>query len=282
MGQLSLVFFSTLAQSTVGLFLIVATLLMLDKDGKRQQPLTMLLLPVLVLLSVAGAAAGSHLGQPLRAPNVAFGLLHLSALSVEILVTTLFGGAVFTYGAMSHFKLFPKLQKLVLAGGMFMGVALLLAIANVYTLATVPAWNSLWTPFQYSITALIVGAPLAAFVMRAYSKVMVGYDVEVERVLRIIAGALLVVMLIAYPLYLFWLSGLNMPAELVGRFDYSYALLAARFVLLIAGLGLFAFAAPRFNSKPLVFNGVCVALVLLSELCGRIFFYDLHMFASGM
>ena len=164
--------------------------------------------------------------------NVIFGLEHLSALSVEIMTTSLFGGAVFTYVAMSHFGILPKLQKLVLAGAMGLGV-LLLAIANVYTLATLDF-----------ITLSLV--------------------------------------LVGYPLYLFWLGQVDLPANPLGLFDYHGSQMLARLGLLFAGLGIWVIAATRGNNSAVSLAAVSTVLVLTAELCGRIFFYDLHMFASGM
>ena len=79
---------------------------------------------VLIMLGVWGALAMTHLGQPLRAFNVVFGLAHFSPLSLEIATTGAFGGAVFVYGAMAHFGILEKLHKLVLARAalLFMGL----------------------------------------------------------------------------------------------------------------------------------------------------------------
>ncbi|WP_163387893.1 dimethyl sulfoxide reductase anchor subunit family protein [Endozoicomonas acroporae] len=282
MHELPLVFFTVLAQGTVGLFLVLACLLMANSDTKRQQLLNKLLMVVLVLLSISGAAAMTHLGQPLRAINVIFGLEHLSALSVEIITTALFGGAVFTYVAMVHFGILAKLQKLVLAGAMVLGVLLLLAIANVYTLATVPAWNSGWTIFQFVMTAFVVGIPAAALMLRSQSATLGAFQKNADRALAALGFITLGLVLVGYPLYLFWLGQVDLPANPLGLFDYHGRLMLARLGLLFAGLGVWVMAATRGNNSAAGLAGVSTVLVLTAELCGRIFFYDLHMFASGM
>ncbi|WP_422449820.1 dimethyl sulfoxide reductase anchor subunit family protein [Endozoicomonas sp. ALB091] len=282
MHELSLVFFTVLAQGTVGLFLVLASLLMANSDTKRQQLLNKLLMVVLVLLGISGAAAMTHLGQPLRAINVIFGLEHLSALSVEIITTALFGGAVFTYVAMVHFGILAKLQKLVLAGAMVLGVLLLLAIANVYTLATVPAWNSGWTIFQFVMTAFVVGIPAAALMLRSQSASLGAFQKNADRALATLGFIALGLVLVGYPLYLFWLGQVDLPANPLGLFDYHGRLMLARLGLLFAGLGVWVMAATRGNNSAAGLAGLSTVLVLTAELCGRIFFYDLHMFASGM
>lgn len=282
MHELPLVFFTVLAQGTVGLFLVLACLLMVNSDTNRQQLLNKLLMVVLVLLGVSGAAAMTHLGQPLRAMNVVFGLEHLSALSVEIITTSLFGGAVFTYVAMVHFGILAKLQKLVLAGAMGLGVLLLLAIANVYTLATVPAWNSGWTIFQFVMTAFVVGIPAAALMLRSQSASLGAFQKNADRALATLGFITLGLVLVGYPLYLFWLGQVDLPANPFGLFDYHGRLILARLALLFAGLGVWVMAATRGNNTAVGLAAVSTALVLAAELCGRVFFYDMHMFASSM
>ncbi|USE36459.1 DmsC/YnfH family molybdoenzyme membrane anchor subunit [Endozoicomonas sp. SCSIO W0465] len=281
MQELSLVFFTVLAQGTVGLFLVLACLLMANSETNRQQLLNKLLMVVLVLLGIAGAAAMTHLGQPLHAINVIFGLQHLSALSVEIMTTALFGGAVFTYVAMVHFGILAKLQKLVLAGAMGLGVLLLLAIANVYTLATVPAWNSGWTIFQFVMTAFVVGIPAAALMLRSQSATLgafqKAYQERVDRALATLGFITLGLVLVCYPLYLFWLGQVDLPANPLGLFDYHGSLMLARLGLLFAGLGIWVIAATRGNNSAVGLAAVSTVLVLTAELCGRIFFYDLHL-----
>ncbi|WP_299729664.1 DmsC/YnfH family molybdoenzyme membrane anchor subunit [uncultured Endozoicomonas sp.] len=282
MHELPLVFFTVLAQGTVGLFLVLACLLMVNSDNSRQQLLNKMLMVVLVLLGISGAAAMTHLGQPLRAINVVFGLEHLSALSVEIMSTSLFGGAVFTYVAMTHFGILPKLQKLVLAGAMGLGVLLLLAIANVYTLATVPAWNSGWTVFQFVMTAFVVGIPAAALMLRTQSVLLGAYQKNADRALATLGFLVMGVVLVGYPLYLFWLGQVDLPANPLGLFEYHGSLMLARLALLFVGMGLWVISATRGSNAVVGLTAFSTIMVLMAELCGRIFFYDLHMFASGM
>lgn len=277
MHELPLVFFTVLAQGTVGLFLVIATLLMFNRSPDRKRVLSRFMGLVLVLLGVAGALAMTHLGQPLRALNVAFGLQHFSPLSLEIATTGAFGGAVFVYGAMAYFGILAKLQKLVLAAAMGLGVALSLAIANVYTLDTVLAWDSNWTIFQFLLTPFVVGLPAAALVLRVSATVLGRYQKNTDRALATLGFIALGVALTAYPLYLFWLGQLD--ASLLGRFDYHTNLVLARAGLLFTGLGCWVISACRGNNTGIGLVAVSTVLVLVAELCGRIFFYEMHAFA---
>ncbi|WP_263078193.1 dimethyl sulfoxide reductase anchor subunit [Endozoicomonas sp. Mp262] len=282
MHELPLVLFTVIAQGTVGLFLVLGLLLMLNRDEQRGQLLSKLMIVVLGLLAVAGAAAMTHLGQPLRAMNVIFGLEHFSALSVEIMTTSLFGGAVFVYVAMSLMGILPKLQKLVLAAAMVIGVLLLLAIANVYTLATVPTWNSGWTVFQFVLPAAIVGLPAAAMLLRSQSEKLGKFQKNSDRALATTAMIALGVAVIGFSLYLFWLGQLHLPINPFSLMDYHGQLLLIRMVLLFLGLSCWIVSAMRGNNAHTGISAFSLVLVVGSEICGRIFFYDLHLFASGM
>jgi len=277
MHELPLVFFTVLAQGTVGLFLVLASLLLFNQKPERKRVLSRFMWLVLALLGIAGALAMTHLGQPLRALNVVFGLEHFSPLSLEIATTGLFGGAVFVYAAMTRFDILAKLHKLVLAGAMGLGVMLVLAIANVYTLATVPTWDSFWTVFQFVLTAFVVGLPMAALVLRAGATGLGVYQKNTDRALATLGFIALGVALAAYPLYVFWLG--QVDASLLSRFDYHATLILTRGALLSAGLGLWIIAATRGNNTSVVVSAVSTVLVLVAEVCGRIFFYDTHMLA---
>ncbi len=277
MHELPLVFFTVLAQGTVGLFLVLATLLLFNRSPDRKRTLSRFMVLVLVLLGIAGILAMTHLGQPLRALNVVFGLEHLSPLSLEIITTAVFGGAVFVYGAMAHFDILAKLQKLVLAAAMGLGVALLLAIANVYTLDTVPTWNSFWTVFQFVLTAFVVGLPMAALVLRAGATGLGVYQRNADRALATLGFIALGVAMAAYPLYVFWLG--QVDASLLSRFDYHATLILAHTALLFAGLGFWIISATRGNNTGVALAATSTVLVLIAEICGRIFFYDTYMLA---
>lgn len=277
MHELSLVFFTVLAQSAVGLFLVLACLLMFNKDSRRQQVLNRLLPAVIILLGISAVAAVTHLGQPLRAVNVIFGLEHLSPLSIEIITTALFGGAAFTYLLMVHFGLLKPLQKLVLAGAMALGLALLWAISNVYTLDTVPTWNSGWTTFQFVMTAFVVGIPAAALLLRMQAGNLGGFQKNADRALATVGFIVLGLVMVGYPLYLFWLGQMDLALSPLALLDYHGGLVLARLALLYAGLGIWVIGATRGNNTATGLAAVSTVMVLIAELCGRIFFYDLQM-----
>lgn len=273
MKELSLVIFTVLAQGSVGLFFMLAAMQLLNSEPRHQRAIETGLLAVLGGIAVAGVAALSHLGSPLRAFNVIFGLAHFSPLSVEILCVALFGAGVLKYLVLTRTGLLPWAHRWVLMGSVALGALLLLAIANVYTLSTVPAWNSGWTVFQFVMTAFVLGIPLAALMINLQANWLTA-----TRALGSMAALSLVVALVGIAMQLFWLAQLGS----VNFFDYHYGLMAARLLLLMLGLGVLVIAGSRNADNPRLWAGISVVLVLAAELSGRVFFYDLHQFPSGM
>ncbi len=281
MSQLSLVFFTVLAQSAVGLFVFLGLVQMLARP--HEKAMTRAFLAVFALLGLGAISSITHLGQPLRMFNVAYGLAHLSPLSLEIVALSLFGGAAATYTAMRLFNVFPRLQNLVLLGAMALGILLIVAIAHVYTLETVPTWNSRWTLFQFLMTAGVVG-PVAAIALLRWQQQEIG-----EQYTRIISNALAVagimVIVIAttgYVGYLYWLGTLPTLTSPFTLLSYGQTLVMARILLMLSGMLTLAVSTIRGGKGPILAT-VCLVLVLLAEFAGRAFFYDIYIPAgSGM
>jgi DMSO reductase anchor subunit len=106
------------------------------------------LLLITVIMLVALMASFLHLGQPFRAWR-AIANLRTSWLSREVLFATLFAGAL--VGALA-------------AGGRgtwiasAIGLALIISMAQVYRLRTVPEWNARATTASFFATTLLLGA----------------------------------------------------------------------------------------------------------------------------
>ncbi len=279
MSQLSLVFFTVLAQSAVGLFIALGLVELMARPDRKA--MTHSFLVVFAALGVGAIASITHLGHPFRMMNVAFGLMHLSPLSLEIVGLSLFGGAAATYVAMRLFDILPKLQNLVLLGGMACGVLFILLIARVYTLDTVPTWNSHWTSFQFLMTAGVVG-PVAAITVLRWQQKAIG-----EQYTRIITNALsvtnlimLVVSVTGYVGYLFWLGQVDAHSNPFTVLSYGATFGMVRTALMMAAILALAVSTLRGGKGP-IFAKICTVLVVLSEFAGRAFFYDIYMSAGA-
>lgn len=277
MSQLSLVFFTVLAQSAVGMFIALGLVEIVFKSNK--QAITRSLIAVIVLLGVGAIASVTHLGQPFRMFNVAFGLAHGSALSLEIVALSLFGGSAVVYIAMRLFDLKPTMQKMVLPVAMILGVVFVLAIANVYTLPTVPTWYSSFTPFQFLMTASVVGPVAAAAALSLQTDTGNNTAQRINKALYIALAIMVLIALSGYAGYLVWLSQLETPVNPFDLVNNAPSLIATRACLLIGGLVMssIAFLSSRPRAPWLVISFV---MIFCAELTGRIFFYDVYLRAS--
>ena len=205
MEQMSLVIFTLLAQCAAGLFLTVGLTQLFARSDLHAPQIRLLnrgYMVTLVVLAAAMLASFSHLGQPLRAMNVAYGLAHGSPLTMEIVTVSAFGGVVFllTVSQMSTLQRTP-LQQVFLTAGVLLALALVLAVANVYTLPSVAAWDSIATPLQFFQSMLATGTTLGAVVLlgeHGYMERLKGSATVVARRLGLLAIVAVIVVSILF------------------------------------------------------------------------------------
>ena len=279
MSQLSLVFFTVLAQSAVGMFIALGLIELFFKPNNKA--MTRSFMAVFVLLGVGAVASVTHLGQPFRMFNVMFGLAHGSALSLEIVGLSLFGGAGVAYTGMRLLNIMPAIRKVLLPVAMALGVVFIMAIANVYTLVTVPTWNTPFTAFQFLMTAAVVGPIAAAIMLRAQSASMGEQGADADCALAMGAAVFGTAALAGYAAYLVWLGQLNIQLNPFDVVDYAFRLAMMRVGLLVIGLLIWLVAAMKGCNKAVHVVAASFILVLVSEFMGRAFFYDVYISASA-
>lgn len=157
--------FTVLAQSAAGLTAALS-LTMAWSSVVRGQHLGSLPLLVTVvaglMLGLALAASAAHLGRPLRALN-SLRNLRSSWLSREIVAATVFGGSLLALGGVLVVLPDEPVAQVVVAGlSGTAGLVLVWIIGRVYTLPTVPAWDSSHTTVAFFVTAGSVGSALLA------------------------------------------------------------------------------------------------------------------------
>lgn len=302
--ELPMIFFTVMAQMSVGAFLVlgvIQTFGSLRHDSKTidrvADPALYAIGPTLVLGLIASMF---HMNDVFHVLNVFRGWKS-SWLSREIIFGMGFAGLGFLFALMQWFKWgSARLRQVVAAITALVGVGLLVVMSMIYySLRTVPAWHSWFTPAQFIITAVLLGslAVGTAFMLTTVfgqNKKKVDIDTTTEAaddgtvnslvasslkgiaVTVIVAGSALLVMM---PIYL---QGLAQEGE-IGALSleaYSGALFVVRLALIALGAGLLAifiygFAKPHTNPTPLT---VCVAvalvLVFVGELLGRMQFYE--------
>lgn len=252
------------------------------------------------LLLLGLLASMFHLGSPLRAIN---SIKHFpnSALSVEIVVGMAFLGLGALFAVMQWFKVGGhRLRQVVAVVTALVGLGLVYAISQVYSLETVPAWATVYTPLRFFITAFLLGglAVGAALVINLYVLNRRGrLQTErennlVRRSLEGIALGSIVMMglkLIGLPAYIGYLGTHQDPAAqaslriLTEQYGFWSGAQTVLVFLAVAAMAVLLYLLARGKDIRLVMYLAVAAFVLglAGEFIGRQLFYA-AMVRTGM
>ena len=256
MHELPLVFFTVFGQAAAGMMLIMMISRTLGMSNAEQAKRTHLV--ALVLLAVGMALGGTHMGQPLRAINMMFGLGR-SPMSNEIVLS----GAFFGFVALTVLleianKGSDGLRKLVNAGAVVTGVLFVWSIPQVYRLATVSTWANGYTTLNMYLTAVLAGGALVA----AFGCVRTG-------TLALMLGSIASFSLM--PGHLTMLG--TVAPELAAEQSHLWTIQSFAIIT-----GVVLAASQMFRLKACNHALTTTAtLVLAGELAARIAFYNLHL-----
>lgn len=294
--ELPLVIFTIAAQMSVGSFVVLG-IIQLVNWNTPQATLDKVTMPALYAIGpllVFGLAASTlHLGTPLRAANA---LLHLqtSWLSREILIGMLFAGSGALFAVLQWFRFGAhRLRQALALVTAVLGLALVYAISQVYSLRTIPAWSTYGTPLRFYITTFLLGgvAVAAALVIASFIRLRRGGEPDPEAralitrtVQGISFGAILALGLkfIGQPAYMAYLGTEGSPAAqaTLEMLNGQYmALSAAQNILIFAGVISLGFLLLRMaGNRPVtgllpIITVVAFVLVLSGEFIGRLLFY---------
>jgi anaerobic dimethyl sulfoxide reductase subunit C (anchor subunit) len=292
----ALVVFTTLAQMSVGSFLVLgfvhffaARKYSVEEADRLSDRALLVIGPVLVLGLLASLL---HLGDPFNAFRAVVNVSD-SWLSREILFGVIFAVLGGVFALMQWRKIgTATIRNLIAFLAALVGLALVFSMSHVYMLPTQPAWNTVATPILFFATTLLLGSLAigAAFVANyAYLKGRTDEGLEVSLqilrgVLRGIATVAIVVLgvqLVVIPLYLASLSnGVAAAMESARMMIEEYGLVfGLRLVLAFLGAGVFGLFLYRSASGKggerilgnLVYSAF--AFVLVAEVLGRFLFY---------
>ncbi|MEZ8779437.1 dimethyl sulfoxide reductase anchor subunit family protein [Vibrio splendidus] len=275
----SLIFFTVLAQTAVGGYLLIGTRALVL--GHDEEKLNSYKVPMFILWALMGLGfmfSTTHLGSPLRAFN-AFNQLGSAWLSNEVF----FGAAFFAVGGLQWLLSVVKkggvaIQKALMVGAMVLGVIFMYAMINVYMINTVPTWDNIYTPLSFIMTMVVGGLLLSQFVIVFANDSRFTVDRNIT-MLAVIAVAISLLVTVG-------------KLNLIGDIQTS----AAKASELVDGLGnyvilqvallmasLLIWILPMLNKAKVNPVNLSLALVLFlaSELIGRGLFYSLHM-TSGL
>jgi anaerobic dimethyl sulfoxide reductase subunit C (anchor subunit) len=266
-----LVAFTILTQLVVGLMVVLASGLRLTlgrHDQVELELLTTAVLEILVALLVLGVVvAAIHLGSVGSAIR-AFANLRQSWLSREATAGIVFG--LLTVAATLAYRLelgSPVARRWCVVAAAVAGLVLVYAMARLYMLRTVPAWNTLATPLTFFSASAILGtAGMTALLVSLSGRLGVAR--------QLLSGVL--------PWFGWMCLALAAIQITVGSRESGVRRSGLRFLRATLGLGgaglLLAFALPVFSAAtPSPADGVVIAaasaLLLVSEVVGRFIFY---------
>ena len=275
----SLIFFTVLAQTAVGGYLLIgARALVLGHDEEK---LNSYKVPMFILWALMGLGfmfSTTHLGSPLRAFN-AFNQLGSAWLSNEVF----FGAAFFAVGGLQWLLSVVKkgglaIQKALMVGAMVLGVIFMYAMINVYMINTVPTWDNIYTPLSFIMTMVVGGLLLSQFVIVFANDSRFTVDRNITMLAVIAVAISLLVTVGKLNLIGDIQTSAAKASELVNGLG-SYVILQV--ALLMASL--LIWILPMLNKAKVnpVNLGLALVLFLASELIGRGLFYSLHM-TSGL
>lgn len=275
----SLVFFTILAQWSIGIILCLTLLVVLGPDpGTVFESGPGLNNPVLLALVFIGTATLSsllHLGKPVNAPR-ALNNLKGSWLSREILAIGVFCISLVTVLVLAWKTGHSENLKLPLAMSSVFGLALLWMMVRIYVMPTIPAWNSWYTPVSFTSTALCLG--LLTLLYLQFSGSVIAPE-QIVRYFQVFLAAILLVEIVSAVAHQSRLAkmetGLN---DLVFDTGWFYRIFLLRTAILIIACLVTIFLLIKVDGLP-AFNHplwlyLLFILVITQELIGRLLFYS--------
>ncbi|GAB7220172.1 dimethyl sulfoxide reductase anchor subunit family protein [Vibrio comitans] len=271
----SLIFFTVLAQTAVGGYLLVSARAL--AKGYDEEKIHSYKVPMFFLWAIMGIGflfSTTHLGSPLRAFN-AFNMLGSAWLSNEVF----FGAAFFAVGGLQWLLSVLKkggagVQKLLMLVAMALGVIFMYSMIRVYMIDTVPTWNNIYTPMSFVMTMVVTGLLFSQWVIvfAKDSKFTVDRNIAILAVIAI--GISLLATVGKMTLIGDIQSSVVKASELVDGLGFYLILQVALLVF-----GLLIWIMPLINKASVnpINLGVALVLIWVSELIGRGLFYSLHM-----
>ncbi len=273
-----LIVFTVLAQTSVGAFLVLATLMLTKTLSEEAE--TRLHKAMFGLWSIMGAgflASVMHLGSPLRAMN-ALNMLGSSWLSNEIAS----GSTFFAFGGFFWLlsivnKGSATIRKGLMIAAMVAGLVFMYSMIMVYMIDTVPTWYTGLTPASFILTMVVSGFVLAHALLIISNNNSELSD-KVLPVIGLIGAFATVVVVMLLSVYLGEVQTSAVDAFAI--IPEYVSIQAARLILLL--FAVFIWLVPVIYRKPISLKLISMVfvLVLLSELIGRSVFYGMHMTAG--
>ena len=265
--ELPLVFFTVLAQSAVGAWLVFTFELLGEKNEKSLTYIHKAMFVILVILGLGFIASVMHLGTPMRAFN-SLNRVGESTMSNEIAT-----GAVF-FGLAGVYWLIAILGKMPASLGhawriltALSGLCFMYMMNKVYHIISVPTWNTVLTSWSFYLTVALGGLALAYALLMSNKQ----RSYQLDFVPGLFAFAVLCASVVC--IYQgFNLQSIHSAIQNAASLVPDYAVMTAVRLCLLA---IASFLFFRAKNAGLLWCGVILTFV--AEGIGRTLFYGFHM-----
>jgi len=270
MHNVSLVFFTILIQTAVGIFWAALFNIWTDNNGVGQIPLSILSVCLgLIILGLISAMA--HLGKPENAPHAIVNITR-SWLSREIVSIHLFAMGIVVLWILTVLEVQTGLfivEIVVLA----LGIVTVLTMGKVYGLRTVPVWNNTATFLDFWGTAVLTGGVASAGLNVLISDKGHAPDPGVLMFLCLGLGLKLFSLFSRSAVQkrsagLFWYASVRTKTR--GKIS-TYVVHACLYTIAVA---LSAAVSMDMTGQPVFFLLVSCGVILVTEIWNRFLFYD--------
>lgn len=265
--ELPLVFFTVLAQSAVGAWLVFTFVLLGEKNEKSQSYIHRAMFVILAILGLGFIASVMHLGTPVRAFN-SLNRVGESMMSNEIALGAVFFGLAGLYWLIGILGKMPaflgNVWRILTA---LAGLCFMYMMDQVYHIVSVPTWNTVLTSWSFYLTVALGGLALA------YALLMPNKQRSYQ--LNFVPGLFALAVLCAAVVCIyqgFHLQGIHSAIQNAAALVPDYAVMTAVRLCLLA---IASFLFFRAKNSGLLWGGVILTFV--AEGIGRALFYGLHM-----
>jgi len=274
MHELPLVFFTVLGQMGAGAVLISAIYYLINNQAQNTVKIERINIAALIIMALAMAIASLHLGHPLRALNVIFGIGR-SPMSNEIFSFGVLFGITFASVLLAYFakpnngnkltfikKLINRINKIPGIGKI---IAILLItvslffvwmIVETYMIPTVKNWDTYYTALQMYTAMLILGGVLATL-----------FGIRKIGLTLFIIGSLIVLITKLPYINLVSQNGTELVQAQYCWWMAQCALLVLSMIIVLINI--------RKSHHSAVLYSLALLFALAAELGGRIAFYNL-------
>jgi anaerobic dimethyl sulfoxide reductase subunit C (anchor subunit) len=275
----SLVFFTSLAQWSVGIILWLSWPVIHNHDLSPVYETGLTLNnPVLLAMIFIGSATLSsflHLGNPVNAPR-ALNNLSGSWLSREILAIGIFTASLAATFILGWVTGTAQYLKYLMVLSSVSGLALLWTMTRIYVMPTIPAWNSWYTPVSFVSTALSLGL-LTLLFMGAVSSINIAD--HIVRVFSIALFTILLIEIVSAFIYQYKLASMDQGMDgLVFDKGPFYRVFLGRMAILIFSCQLLLVLTLKPDLLPVISDTFWISLlcllVIAEEFMGRLLFYS--------